>query len=182
MRFTQSVKFNKNWNLKKKIGNDLWEVRTPFVWLIDYEKKLWDKIIIKEWFQTNFGSIPRIFWSIFDKNKYVAYILHDWLVWERFNQLINESYKIFESLIQETDFYKKIKLEKELRDNRIKRQTLFHSIDTGWIDYNRFQADWILFKALKVEWASIIERVCIYWAVSFWSLLVYFRKFLYVFF
>jgi hypothetical protein len=175
MKYTKAVELYKNWNLKKQIWNDLWQVETSFVWFLDYNNRFWEKIIIKKWFITNFGSIPRLFWCIFDKNKYVAYILHDWLLNERWKELIKKLIKKYKRpILLDSNFYiegQNIKIKKDIEKlcNEIKK--IEESIQTEWKKYNRFQADWILFKAMKVEWATLIERLLVYIGISIRSIL-----------
>lgn len=62
----------------KKIGwTSLFEVVEPFYWLLDYKDKSGWCIVAETWLHTNFGSIPRIMWLIFDPTKYNSYIIHD---------------------------------------------------------------------------------------------------------
>ena len=98
MKFSEAVQLNKNGTLKKEIGTNNWEVQSSFIWLINYNQKDGDKIIISKGFKTNFGSIPRLFWVFLNPTKYVSYILHDWLLWEKVDweiQVITEWKKIY---------------------------------------------------------------------------------------
>lgn len=75
-KFTKAVKLWQNWLLMKIPSSDYWVVKKAFYWYIDYKEK--DiKITVSKWFLTDFWSVPRILWSIFDKTKYISYILHD---------------------------------------------------------------------------------------------------------
>ena len=63
--------------VQKIVGTNLWEVDKPFIWLIDYDKPKGWMIVLEKWFRTDYGSIPRVLWWLFDKTKYNAYIVHD---------------------------------------------------------------------------------------------------------
>jgi len=78
MKFTDWVKFGTNWLLRKTPNSKYWEVAESFNWYINYDKKN-ESVFIRKWFITDFWSIPRILWIIFDKSKYISYILHDYL-------------------------------------------------------------------------------------------------------
>ena len=67
----------KNWTVTKVWWTPYWIVDKDFIWYLDYGNKDWDCIIVEKWFRTNYGSIPRILWSIFDKTDYNSYIIHD---------------------------------------------------------------------------------------------------------
>ncbi len=76
MLYTKAVEINKNWTLTKEIWTDLFMVQDLFIWYIDFkEKKI--KATVRKGFETDFWSIPRIFWIFLNPTKYVAYILHD---------------------------------------------------------------------------------------------------------
>lgn len=69
------VQLLKEWTLMKVLGTpNLFRVVEPFVWEVDNQL-----ILIPTWFETNFGSIPRILTFIFIPTKYLVYILHDFL-------------------------------------------------------------------------------------------------------
>lgn len=71
------IKLIKNWKLKKIIWTKYFIVTDYFAFLlILYWKKYY--IRVPENFITDFWSIPAIFF-LFDKTKYVSYILHDFL-------------------------------------------------------------------------------------------------------
>lgn len=76
LRFTEAV-ILKNW-LLEKISFTEFKIKTPFQWLIDYYESS-TYVEIKEWFITNFWSIPKLLRIFFDPTKYLAYILHDYL-------------------------------------------------------------------------------------------------------
>ncbi len=78
MKYTQAVTLLQNWTLIKKINSDFFMVEEEFIWYINYEEQT-EKIIIPKWFMTDLGSIPPLFRPFFNRNKYVAYILHDYL-------------------------------------------------------------------------------------------------------
>ena len=76
LRYTEAIN-KKNWLLEKISFRDF-KVSTPFEWLLDYSSSS-VYVEIKEWFITNFGSIPRLLRIFLDPTKYIAYILHDYL-------------------------------------------------------------------------------------------------------
>lgn len=79
-KYTLAVKGFENGTLSKKIWTNLWKVENTFVWYIIYnDKQKEGRIIVPKWFITDFGSIPKSLWSIFNPTKYLAYILHDYL-------------------------------------------------------------------------------------------------------
>ncbi len=67
----------KNWTVSKVWWTNYWIVDESFIWYLDYEDKKWWCIIAEKWFKTDYWSVPRILWSIFDKTKYNMYCLHD---------------------------------------------------------------------------------------------------------
>ena len=67
----------KNWTVSKVWWTNYWIVDESFIWYLDYEDKNWWCIIAEKWFRTNYWSVPRILWSVFDKTKYNMYCLHD---------------------------------------------------------------------------------------------------------
>lgn len=89
--FCESIDNFINWILKMRIQVTLiqkgslekiewtnkWKVVNPYIW----EIRNWivREIIVPEWFITDFWSIPRILWSIFNPTEYHSYILHDYL-------------------------------------------------------------------------------------------------------
>ena len=79
MRYTQAVKKYQDGTLAKKVGTNNWIVASEFVWYIDYNEKTKNFVIVEKGFETNFGSIPRPLWFLFNPTKYTAYILHDFL-------------------------------------------------------------------------------------------------------
>lgn len=79
LRYAEAINV-KNWLLEKVSFNEF-KVRSTFKWLLDYSSSS-VYVEIKEWFITNFGSIPRLLRVFFNPTKYIAYILHDNLYWE----------------------------------------------------------------------------------------------------
>lgn len=77
------IKIIRNWSLKKIIWTKYFRVFSPFIFLLIFD---WQKYNIKVpvWFITDLWSIPSIFF-MFDKSRYISYILHDFLyslIWE----------------------------------------------------------------------------------------------------
>ena len=76
MKFT--IAKSTNWLLKKIPNSNYWEVASTFEWYINYKSKN-EVVFVRHWFKTNFWSIPRPLWFVFNKTKYISYILHDYL-------------------------------------------------------------------------------------------------------
>lgn len=63
--------------LRKIEGTRYWEVVEPYIWeLRNWIKR---KVVIHKGFITDFWSIPRFLWFIFNPTEYHTYILHDYL-------------------------------------------------------------------------------------------------------
>lgn len=64
----------------KKVGDRLWELHTDFEYHVGSEDSL-DFITVPAGFQTDFASVPRIFWSLFPPDgRYTgAAVVHDWI-------------------------------------------------------------------------------------------------------
>ncbi len=80
------VKILKNGALKKILKSKYFIVSDCYIFLLIIG---WNKYTIEvpEWFITDFGSIPPIFF-FFDKSRYISYILHDYLyslIWKIIN-------------------------------------------------------------------------------------------------
>lgn len=92
MKYTQAVGLKNNW-LLQKVSFDFFEVSTEFIWYLDYDSKN-IFVIVPKWFQTNFGSIPRIIRFIFTPTRYVWYILHDYMYtkWVKLQYQDNNEY------------------------------------------------------------------------------------------
>lgn len=67
----------KKGTLEKIEWTNLWRVVTPYIWEIRNGVKR--EIKVPKGFITDFGSIPRILWLIFNPTEYHSYILHDYL-------------------------------------------------------------------------------------------------------
>lgn len=78
MKFTRAISLHQEWSLIKKIGTWSFTIDKKFQWWLDYDNKR-DQVIVENWFETDFWSIPRILWLFFNPTKYIAYILHDQL-------------------------------------------------------------------------------------------------------
>ena len=86
MEYTNALKIHKNWLLKKIPWTELFQVQESFIWYLDYDNKQW-QVIVPEWFETNFWSIPRFMRPFINRTKYIAYILHDYL-WSKDSEII----------------------------------------------------------------------------------------------
>ena len=78
MKYTNAVKLWQNGTLKKLSWTNYWVVMQEFCWYIDYVNKK-EAVVVEKWFCTDLASIPRILWSVFNKSKFIAPILHDYL-------------------------------------------------------------------------------------------------------
>lgn len=85
-KFTTATKLNQEGSLIKKSNTNLWIVKEPFEWQVEYNDDRYGKIIVPEGFETDFGSIPQALWWMFNPTKYVAYILHDY-IYEMYGQI-----------------------------------------------------------------------------------------------
>ena len=83
MKFTKAVSLNQEWSLIKRIGTNTFIVDNRFQWWLDYDNKK-DRVIVETWFETDFGSIPRLLWIFFNPTRYIAYILHDKLYSDKY--------------------------------------------------------------------------------------------------
>lgn len=84
MKYTEACKKQpiqiqktKDGSFTKQSGKKIFVTTEEFSWFLDYEGKKWE-IIVPKWFETDFGSIPRVFWWLFDPTDWLAYILHDY--------------------------------------------------------------------------------------------------------
>lgn len=78
MKFSRATELHQEWSLIKKSGTRLFRVDKKFQWWLDYDNKR-ERVIVEAWFLTDFWSIPRIFWPIFNPTEWISYILHDQL-------------------------------------------------------------------------------------------------------
>ena len=76
LKFTIAMK--KNGLLEKLSNSDDFLVMRSFVWYLDYETKKF-KIIVPKWFLTDLWSIPHFMRPFLNRNKYISYVLHDYL-------------------------------------------------------------------------------------------------------
>lgn len=148
MKFTQArLELIKNWGLKKIPWTKYWKINTEFVWYLDYKNKK-QHIIVPKGFKTDFGSIPRWLWFIFNPTQYISYIKHDYLTNQKW-EIINDDWTI-------TTWKWKI-------------------VDENWeeIPYTRWTADKILIEWLDVEWAWVLTKIWVYIWVSLWTIWYY---------
>ena len=76
MKFTDAIQLAQNGSVQKISGTDFWEVDMTFIWWIDYSTKS-KYVEVKKGFRTDFGSVPRFLWWLFNPTEWLAYILHD---------------------------------------------------------------------------------------------------------
>lgn len=77
------VKILQNWTLQNILWTKYFQVDLPYIFELEYNSKK-HTINVPKWFITDLGSIPPVLF-IFDKSRYISYILHDYLyslVWE----------------------------------------------------------------------------------------------------
>lgn len=76
MKFTDAIILAQNWGVQKISGTVFWTVNMRFLWYLNYDTR--DTYVeVKEGTRTDFGSIPRWLWWIFNPTAWIAYILHD---------------------------------------------------------------------------------------------------------
>ena len=71
------MKIVQNWTYRNIIWTKYKQVREPYSFYVVINWKSYT-IIVPEWFITDLWSIPPIFF-IYDRSKYISYILHDYL-------------------------------------------------------------------------------------------------------
>ena len=72
------ITLEEEWTLKKVSWTKFFKVQSQYVFHLYNNNSLIATITVPEWFLTDFGSIPSIFF-FFDKTRYISYILHDYL-------------------------------------------------------------------------------------------------------
>lgn len=137
MRYTDAIKLDKNWYLRKEQG-ELFEIVEEFFWYLDYEKKN-PIVIVPKGFQTNFWSIPKILRPIFNPVKYISFILHDYLY-------TKDAVIIY----QDDDEYSEVKYNRKEAD-LILRNGL--KVEGAWF-FERNMIYW----GVRIWWKSHYER------------------------
>lgn len=131
MKYTKAVQLSKNWTLTKKINTDEFIVSTPFFWYLDYEEKNKNYVIVPAGFVTDFGSIPRLLWFWMSPTKYTAYILHDWLYFQK--EYFKNQYEIWEVGRAEADEILRLALIVEGM-NRVRARIVWLAVRLfGWL-------------------------------------------------
>ena len=76
IKFTDAIILAQNGGVQKISGTVFWTVNMRFLWYLNYDTR--DTYVeVKEGTRTDFGSIPRWLWWIFNPTAWIAYILHD---------------------------------------------------------------------------------------------------------
>lgn len=78
MKFSRAIALHQEWSLIKKSWTRLFRVDKKFQWWLDYDNKR-ERVIVEAGFLTDFWSIPRFLWWLFNPTEWIAYILHDQL-------------------------------------------------------------------------------------------------------
>ena len=96
------IKIINNWNYKKIIWTKYFIITDKFIFQLKIYWKFY-LIIVPEWFITDLGSIPSIFF-FFDKSRYISYILHDYLyslIWkiENINWKLNYNQELVDNIL-----------------------------------------------------------------------------------
>ena len=152
LKFTEAIEIG---TVKKIPNTDDWIVKEPFIFYIDYETKN-EKIIVPEWFKTNFGSIPRFLWFFMSPTQFVSYVIHDYLYSEDWYISIFDDEKISKFSM---DF---------LKDWFFKWET-YGSIDITNVERSRKWSDRILDIWLEIEGMNRFKRTLVYIALRlFW--------------
>lgn len=134
-KFTKAVELMQNGTVLKQINTNLWEVEEPFIWFIDYQQKKW-QITVQKWFETDFGSIPRIFWSLFNPTEWVSYILHDYLYSTKWIFYDESSWKFCAINRKQVDAILKEALQIEWC-SKIKASIIYMAVRVGgWYNWN----------------------------------------------
>ena len=138
LKFKSAVRLWVNGLLQKVPWTKYWLIKSSFVWYIDYYYKehkyifekgdqefILNKIIVPVWFKSDFWSIPRIFWLFFDKTKYVWFLLHDYLYWN----------KLYNRLVSDEILYKALLVEWA---SKIEATAIYIGVRIGWwLAYNK---------------------------------------------
>ena len=95
------LKFTKAGSVKRLSNTRFWEVCEPFIWRLVYGLESPGDIVVPGGFKTDFGSIPRIFWSIIDPTEWNAYVLHDYLYSTHYENRDNCDRILAEALVAE---------------------------------------------------------------------------------
>lgn len=129
MKFTQAIQLHKEGTLAKKSGKRQWTIKEPFQWYIDYDKQ--EGLIVVGWgFTTDFGSIPRPLWIVFDPTDWLAYILHDYLYYTKGIYFDNASGKVRRLSRKECDRIMREAIIVEWREQRKRFVRL-----SAWLQY-----------------------------------------------
>lgn len=73
------LKFTASYGSVKKVsGTEYWIVSDPFVWWLDYEDRK-ECIVVEEGFRTNFWSVPKALWWLFNPTEWNWFVMHDWI-------------------------------------------------------------------------------------------------------
>lgn len=78
MRFSRAITLHQEWSLIKKSWTRLFRVDKKFQWWLNYDNKR-ERVIVEAGFLTDFWSIPRFLWWLFNPTEWISYILHDQL-------------------------------------------------------------------------------------------------------
>lgn len=76
MKFSRAIALHQEGSLIKKSWTRLFRVDKKFQWWLDYDNKR-ERVIVEAWFLTDFWSIPRFLWLLFNPTEWISYILHD---------------------------------------------------------------------------------------------------------
>lgn len=143
-KFTDARVQLQEWKLLSKVDDRRWKLEDNFVWVLDYNFPN-EVVVVPKWFITDFGSIPRPFWSVLNPTDKISYIIHDYLY--------TKDAKIY---IKNRDnlsplMYTFARRCEEKKDNVCKP--------------DRFLADLILYQALLVEWMSKLYAAIVFIAL-----------------
>ena len=110
----------------EKVGERLWKTYRELIYYVGEENSA-DVIIVPVGFQTDFASIPSLFWMILppDGQYTQAAVLHDWFYFVQTRTRL-ESDRIF------------LEAMKVLKVNVFKRLIMYRAVRTwSWIPWNR---------------------------------------------
>jgi len=97
-KYTKAINLWLNWLLQKIPCKNKWIVKKWFVWFIDYEQQDKRKAIVNTevfpneievpiWFITDLWTIPGIGRLLIRADKFIAFILHDYILSREFRKL-----------------------------------------------------------------------------------------------
>ena len=69
------------WECIDYVWENLWKTKCPILYWIDYKDKN-EYIIIPEWYEFDFNSVPCFWTCIVWKDEFMIALVHDYLYWK----------------------------------------------------------------------------------------------------